>query len=382
MDFFNLNSFILVFCGVLLVILAYVFVKLNHHLSVFKSSLYYIDKKISQNRSDLESSLSLQRQEVNQQLQLIQQQVSDRLSQDLTYLRDQIRSLSENNEKQLESISHIVDEKLQSTLEKRLGESFKMVSDRLEMVHKGLGDMQHLATGVGDLKKVLMNVKTRGTWGEVQLGQLLDQVLSVDQYMKNVKPRPGSDEVVEFAIKLPGKDTYNDHVWLPIDAKFPQDYYNKLCVAQDSGSKEDILSAEKNLERRIKQEAKQIQEKYLEPPHTTDFAIMFLPTEGLYAEVLRLNNLFDDVQQQNRVLLAGPTNLAALLNSLQMGFRTLTIEKRSSEIWELLTLVKTEFVKFGSLLDKTQKKLNEASQSIELASKQSKKMESKLYLGN
>ena len=253
-----------------------------------------------------------------------------------------------------------VDEKLQSTLEERLGASFKIVSERLEQVHRGLGEMQSLASGVGDLKRVLTNVKTRGTWGEIQLEAMIEQVLTANQYAKNMATRPGSSERVEFAIRFPGRDE-DCPVWLPIDAKFPMEDYQRLIEAQDQADLAGIEQAGKALENRIRLEAKTIADKYLEPPHTTDFAVLYLPTEGLYAEVIRRPGLADSLQRDHRVTLAGPTNLLALLNSLQMGFRTLAIEQRSSEVWQVLGQVKTEFGKFGAVIEATEKKLQEAS---------------------
>ncbi|MBI9070543.1 MAG: DNA recombination protein RmuC [Melioribacteraceae bacterium] len=296
-----------------------------------------------------------------------------------TKVSDQLKEIQENNSKKLEEMRVTVDEKLHETLEKRLGESFKLVSDRLELVHKGLGEMQTLATGVGDLKKVLTNVKTRGTWGEIQLENLIDQILAPDQYEKNVQTKKGSQARVEFAIKLPGRNEIKDEVvWMPIDAKFPLEDYQRLMEAQEKGDIPAIEEAGKLIERRIKDEAKSISSKYLDPPNTTDFAIMFLPIEGLYAEVLRRVGLADTIQHDFRIIIAGPTNIAALLNSLQMGFRTLAIEKRSSEVWKLLAVVKTEFGKFGDLLDKTHTKLEQASKSIGEATRKTRTIERKL----
>jgi DNA recombination protein RmuC len=290
-----------------------------------------------------------------------------------------LASIQEDNNLKLEQMRATVDEKLHDTLEKRLGESFKIVSDRLELVHKGLGEMQSLAIGVGDLKKVLTNVKTRGVLGEIQLGSLLEQILSPEQYASNVVTKPGSNLRVEFAIRLPGRDEANEHVvWLPIDAKFPQEDYLRLVEAQELGALPQVEEASRQLERAIKEMARNIRDKYLAPPHTTDFGIMFLPTEGLYAEVLRRTGLFEQLQREFKVVITGPTTLAALLNSLQMGFRTLSIEKRSSEVWTLLGAVKTEFSTFGAILDKTKKKLQEASNSIESAATRSRAIERKL----
>lgn len=280
-------------------------------------------------------------------------------------LDTQLRSLQEDNTRKLEQMRATVDEKLQSTLDKRLGESFKQVSERLEQVYKGLGEMQTLAVGVGDLKKVLTNVKTRGTWGEIRLSHILEQILTPDQYDINVATRKNSSERVEFAVKLPGqKPDPEKIVWMPIDSKFPQEDYQRLMDAREAADKDLAEKCSKNLAIRIKAEARRIKEKYLEPPDTTDFGIMFLPVEGLYAEVLRRPGLCDTLQREHRIVVTGPTTLAALLNSLQMGFRTLAIEKRSSEVWQLLGNVKTEFGKFGDVLARTKKKLQEAGNTI------------------
>jgi DNA recombination protein RmuC len=312
------------------------------------------------------------------QLLSLTQSNEQRLNQMRETVESRLRALQEENSARLEQMRVIVDEKLHSTLEKRLGESFKLVSDRLEMVHKGLGEMQQLASSVGDLKKVLTNIKTRGTWGEIQLGALLEQVLTRDQYEQNVATKKGSSERVEYAIRLPGRDEGDGVVWLPIDAKFPQEDYQRLIDAQEQANPDLAADAVRQLENRIKLEAKTIREKYIDPPHTTDFAVLFLPTEGLYAEIVRNTGLCEFLQREFRVVVAGPTTLAALLNSLQMGFRTLAIERRSSEVWALLGAVKTEFGRFGDLLDKTQKKLLEASGTIESAAKKSRTIERKL----
>lgn len=313
------------------------------------------------------------------QLAVLTQSNEDKLEKMRETIERSLKSIQDDNNVKLEQMRLTVDEKLNATLEQRLGESFKLVSDRLEMVYRGLGEMQTLASGVGDLKKVLTNVKTRGTWGEVQLGNILEQILSPEQYAKNVATKKNSLERVEFAIKLPGRDSKDGNVvWLPIDAKFPQEDYQRLIDSQEQG---DVMGAEeaaKCLEVRIKGCAKDIRDKYIDPPATTDFAIMFLPTEGLYAEVLRRPGLCELLQREYRIVISGPTTLIAILNSLQMGFRTLAIEKRSSEVWALLGAVKTEFGRFGDLLDKTQKKLLEASNTIEDAAKKSRRIERKL----
>jgi len=271
-----------------------------------------------------------------------------------------------------------VDEKLHATLEKRFGESFKVVSDRLEAVHKGLGEMQTLALGVGDLKKVLSNVKSRGTWGEAQLSNLIEEILTPEQYEKNVKTKKSSKDNVEYAVKLPGNDDDVKQVWLPIDAKFPLEDYQRLVEAQEQGNLLLIEELSKSLEMRIKSEAKDIRDKYLDPPYTTDFGILFVPIESLYAEVLRRPGLFEKIRREYRVIIAGPTTTQVILNSLQMGFRTLTIQKRSSEVWTLLGAVKTEFGKFGDLLEKTHKKIQEASNTIEGAVTKTRTIERKL----
>ncbi|MBI5485543.1 MAG: DNA recombination protein RmuC [Deltaproteobacteria bacterium] len=290
-----------------------------------------------------------------------------------------LRLIQEDNAKKLEQMRATVDEKLHDTLEKRLGESFKLVSERLELVQRGLGEMQSLAIGVGDLKKVLTNVKTRGTFGEVQLASLLEQILSPGQYDSNVETRSGSGQRVEFALKLPGRDgTQDGLVWLPLDAKFPQEDYLRLVEAQELGDIIAAAEASRLLDRAVREMARNIRDKYLDPPHTTDFGVMFLPTEGLYAEVLRLPGLFDVLQREFKVMVAGPTTLAALLNSLQMGFRTLAIEKRSAEVWNLLGAVRTEFSKFGAVLDKTRKKLLEAGNHIDQAATRTRVIERKL----
>ncbi len=287
--------------------------------------------------------------------------------------------IQEDNARKLEQIRATVDEKLHDTLEKRLGESFKLVSERLELVQRGLGEMQSLANGVGDLKKVLTNVKTRGTFGEIQLGSLLEQILAPGQYDSNVETRKGSGQRVEFALKLPGRDgTADGMVWLPLDAKFPQEDYLRLVEAQDAADVSAAVESRKQLDRSVREMAKTIRDKYLDPPHTTDFGVMFLPTEGLYAEVLRLPGLFEALQRDFKVMVAGPTTLAALLNSLQMGFRTLAIEKRSAEVWNLLGAVRTEFSKFGVILEKTRKKLVEAGNHIDLAATRTRVIERKL----
>lgn len=293
-------------------------------------------------------------------------------------VEDKLTLLQKDNNEKLEKMRLTVDEKLQGTLEKRLGESFKIVNDRLESVYKGLGEMQTLAQGVGDLKKVFTNVKSRGYWGEIQLANILEQFLTTEQYLTNVKIKDNSNDFVEFAIKLPGKTNKNEFVLLPVDSKFPIEDYSRLVDAENVGDVNLINECRKALENSIKTCAKAIYEKYIDPPFTTDFGIMFLPTESLYCEIVRNSALCEILSQKYRVVVAGPTTFIALLNSLQMGFRTLAIEKRSSEVWELLGVVKTEFSKFGMLLDKTNKKLQEISSTMDLASKKTRTIERKL----
>jgi DNA recombination protein RmuC len=296
-----------------------------------------------------------------------------------TTLDTRVRQLQEENEKKLEEMRKTVDEKLQGTLEKRLGESFKLVSERLEAVQRGLGEMQNLATGVGDLKRVLTNVKSRGTWAEVQLGGILEQFLAPGQFQKNVQTKAGSPETVEFAIRLPGRpDDPDSLVWLPVDSKFPQEDWLRLQEASEQGDSEGVQKAADALARTLKQEAQKIQEKYLDPPNTTDFGIMFLATEGLYAEALRQPELVPHLQEQFRIVVAGPTTLAAILSSLRMGFQTLAIEKRASEVWDVLGAVKTEFGKFGEVLGKVKRQLGTASKTIDAAATRTRAMERKL----
>jgi len=290
-----------------------------------------------------------------------------------------LQELRSSNERKLEQMREVVDEKLQSTLEKRLGESFKLVGDRLEAVQQGLGEMRNLASGVGDLKKVLTNVKTRGTWGEVQLGALLEQILTPEQFDRNVKPRPDSRDIVEFAIRLPGASDEPDQcVWLPIDSKFPQEDYLRLVEASENGDATAVQQAQSALIRSIQDSAKDVSTKYLNPPLTTDFAILFLPTEGLYAEALRHPGLVERLQREHRIVVAGPTTLAALLNSLRIGFRTLAIEQRSSEVWKVLGAVKHEFGKFGDVLEKVKRQLETAGRTIEETGVRTRVMERKL----
>ncbi|MCK5179441.1 MAG: DNA recombination protein RmuC [Candidatus Omnitrophica bacterium] len=324
-----------------------------------------VREDISKNREELRTSLSSFSETNEKKLENVREVVER-----------QLRLLQEDNSQKLEKMRETVDEKLHSTLEKRLGESFQAVSERLEKVHQGLGEMQTLASGVGDLKKVLTNVKTRGTWGEIQLGNLLEQILTSNQYERNIPTKKGSNDPVEFAIKLPGRE--GEEVYIPIDAKFPKEDYERLLQAQDEGDVSSVEESGKAIESRIKLEAKKIRDKYIDPPHTTDFAILYLPIEGLYAEVLRRPGLFDQVQREFRVTISGPTTITAVLNALQMGFRTLAVEKRASEVWILLGVVKTEFGKFGTILEKTHEKIKQAGDNIEAAARKSRTIERKL----
>jgi len=322
-------------------------------------------KELRDNREELNKSLKDNREEQSKSIEKIRETIEIKL-----------KSIQDDNNKRLEEMRKTVDEKLQETVEKRFNESFKLISERLEQVHKGLGEMQTLASGVGDLKKVLTNVKTRGNLGEIQLGAILEQILSPEQYEQNATVKKGSLERVEYVVKLPDKNTENELVLLPIDSKFPTEDYQRLLDAYEHSKDIDIAS--KQFENSVKKNAKDIRDKYINPPITTDFAIMFVPTEGLYAEIVRRTGLFEVLQRDFKILVVGPTNLGAFLNSLQMGFRTLAIEKRSSEVWETLGNVKNEFGKFGDVLEKAKKKLQEASNVIDQAGVRSRAIERNL----
>lgn len=358
---------------------------LNQILNQLKSFQENIDLNNKDNRKelgenieklklDLNNSLkdyreSLRLQFTDFQMQQKNQSIetSEKLKEIKLSLESNVKNMQEGNEKKLEEMRKTVDEKLNETLEKRLGESFKQVSERLEAVHKGLGEMQHLATSVGDLKKVMSNVKSRGVLGEYQLQNIIEDLLTNEQYEKNVKTKVGSGAVVEFAIKMPNGNHLDKSLWLPIDSKFPKEDYESLVEAYDKGDIEKIEEYRKAFIRGIRKNAQDIREKYIDPPNTTEYGIMFLPYESLFGEVLRTPGLFEQLQKEFKITITGPTTLSALLNSLQMGFRTLAIEKRSSEVWDLLGAVKTEFGKFGDVLVKTKKKLQEASNVIESA---------------
>ncbi|MDI1252236.1 DNA recombination protein RmuC [Thermomonas sp.] len=311
------------------------------------------------------------------QLRELTQRNEQRIGEMRDTLEARLKELQADNAQKLELMRATVDEKLQTTLETRLGESFRLVSERLEQVQRGLGEMQSLATGVGDLKRVLGNVKDRGTFGETQLGALLEQILTIEQYATNIATVPDSNERVEFAIRLPGGPD-GGTIWLPVDAKFPREDYERLLEAHENADAAAAQQSGMALERRIRDEAKKIRDKYVSPPHTTDFALLFLPTEGLYAEALRRPGLFDTLQREHKVTLVGPTTLLAVLNALQMGFRTLAIEERSSEVWQLLGAVKTEFGKFGAVLDATHKQLATVQNSIKSAGVRTRAIERKL----
>ncbi|MCX7862493.1 MAG: DNA recombination protein RmuC [Bacteroidales bacterium] len=346
---------------------------MNRQLKAFQDSLNQSIKDFNeyqaQKFSDLLRSHEQMRQDTENKLEKVRETVEKRLE-----------TIQTENNKKLEEMRATVDEKLQSTLEKRLSESFKLVSERLEQVHKGLGEMQNLASDVGDLKKVLSNVKQRGIIGEIQLGAILENILSPGQYEKNVRTKPNTSEVVEYAIVLPGKEDPHKPVYLPIDSKFPMEDYLRLLDAYNSSNPDEIKSCTTQLQNAIKKSAKDIHDKYINPPNTTEFGILFLPVEGLYAEVVRQPSLIEELSRTHKIIVAGPTTLAALLNSLQMGFRTLAIEKRSSEVWKILQAVKTEFNKFEDVLVKAKNNLDKASEDIEkLVGTRTRQIRSKLH---
>ena len=340
--------------------------------------LQQLNQDATKNRVELSKSLSDLAETFTRRMNDLatnQQQQADALRKAIETQMEQIR---QNNENKLEQMRQTVDEKLHETLEKRLGDSFKIVSERLELVQKSMGEMQNLAIGVGDLKKALTNVKTRGVLGEIQLESLLEEMLSPDQFEKNYKPNKRRDEIVEFAIRMPGREDNTDSVYLPIDAKFPIEDYHRLLEAYEVGDVLAVETARKNMVKRIQGCARDIRDKYLNPPATTDFGMLFLPFEGLYAEVLRNLGLFESVMRDYHVIICGPTTTAAVINSLQVGFRTLAIQKKSAEVWNILSAIKNEFGKFGTVLEQTQKKLQEASNTIEKASHRSRQIEKRL----
>jgi DNA recombination protein RmuC len=340
----------------------------NEQIDSFRTQLAAMQQRIGDDtraaREAQDAALHRFGQAQGEQLRALAEANDKRLAEVRQAVESRLAQIQADNGAKLELMRATVDEKLSATLEQRLGESFKQVAERLEQVHKGLGEMQGLARDVGSLNRVLTNVKTRGSFGEVQLGALLADVFTSEQYAANVETVPGSRERVEYAVRLPGRDDGAAPVWLPIDAKFPREDYERLLDAQERADKDGADAAGKALETRLKLEARTIRDKYVAAPHTTDFGILFVPTEGLYAEALRRPGLADALQREHKVMLAGPTTLLALLNSLQMGFRTLALEKRSAEVWQVLGAVKTEFAKFGGVLEKTKKKLEEASNTI------------------
>jgi len=341
--------------------------QINESVLKFQNSLEKNEKiiydQLERNRDEINKTSKINREELSKTLNQFEEKFGKNIKDVRETINNQLKDIRDDNTKQLDKMRNTVDEKLQKTLETKIGESFKQVSERLAEVHKGLGEMQTVASGVGDLKKVLANVKTRGVFGEYQLENILEQLLSPEQYAKNVSPKPDSQANVEFAIKLPGKND-DDTVWLPIDSKFPIEPYNELMDAENTADKDQIENARKHLVRSIDTFAKDISSKYIVPPYTTDFAIMFLPIEGLFAEVLKHPGLMDTLRRKYKITITGPTTLSALLNSLQMGFRTLVVQKRSSEVWKILEAVKTEFETFGKQLEQVDKQLNTASKSL------------------
>ena len=366
---------------VLLLVILIFLVKILNQKNQTKNLKKEIDEIITKTRDEINLNLS---NKITESINIQQNQLTNlttlnenKLENVRKTVEEKLTQIQKDNSDKLEQMRVTVDEKLHKTLEQRLGESFKLVNDRLESVYKGLGEMQTLAQGVGDLKKVFTNVKSRGYWGEIQLSNILEQFLTPDQFLTNVKTKPKSNDFVEFAIKLPGKND-NECVLLPVDSKFPIEDFERLLQAEDTSDIALINESRKKLENSVKLFAKDIHDKYIETPYTTDFGIMFLPTESLYCETLRNSTLCEQISQKYRVIISGPTTFVALLNSLQMGFRTLAIEKRSSEVWQLLGMVKSEFSKFGDLLDKTNKKLQEISNTMVLATRKTRTIESKL----
>ncbi|PIS46495.1 MAG: DNA recombination protein RmuC [Elusimicrobia bacterium CG08_land_8_20_14_0_20_51_18] len=346
--------------------------------SEFSSNSQALREELTKTLNEISSVQIKQLESFSKNLNELIKTNQDRMNEVNKTLKDEIRFLQEENSKKLEKMRETVDEKLQTTLEKRLKESFTIVSERLENVYKGLGEMRELASNVGDLKRVLTNVKSRGVFGELQLKNILEDTLTPDQYVENANIKKNTREAVEFAIKIPSRDQDGKHILLPVDSKFPREDYEAILAAQEKGDPEALKTAIKGLSERIKGEARDISEKYLDPPATTDFALMFLPTEGLFAETLRIPGLFEKIRKEYNIILAGPTTITAILNSLQMGFRTLAIEKRSSEVWKVLGAVKTEFVRFGDYLAKTREKLQQAADSIEKAEKRTQLIGKKL----
>lgn len=348
----------------------------KHFNELIINAINGYNNNVSNYLSNLSKAQISELEKIEKRLNDILKTNEERLARTSDVISNNLKTLQENNEKKLEQMRQTVDEKLSSTLEKRLGESVNIIVKGLDTVSKSIGEMQSLASGVGDLKRVLTNVKTRGGWGEVQLSNLLEQILSPNQYMSQVQIKQNSAERVDFAVVLPGKN--NEKLLLPIDAKFPLEDYSRLCSASEANDIKEVEIQAKNLENRIKEEAKNINEKYISIPTTTDFAVLYLPVEGLYAEIIRRPALCETLQHKYKIMVCGPTTLTALLNSLQMGFKTLAIEKRSSEIWNTLSVFKMEFNKFVELLAKTQKKIDEASTTLDFATKRTKTIQRKL----
>jgi len=348
----------------------------DNKMKSFQDFLY---SGLKSNREELSSALKAFEEKSSARIEALTKDTKEGLEKTRDAVEKKLADIQQSNEKKLDEMRHTVDEKLHKTLETRLSESFKLVSERLELVQKGLVEMQTLANDVGSIKTVLSNVKSRGVLGEYQLGAILEQVLTPNQYAQNVKVKEGSREHVEFAVKIPSKEDSNKTLWLPIDAKFPTADYELLLAAYESGDKETVAQAQKDLKTKIDKFAKDIHEKYIDPPATTEFGIMFLPFEGLYAEVLRIPGLFESIQNNHRVTITGPTTISAFLNSLQMGFRSLAVEKRTSEIWDLLGAVRTEFGKFSDVLQKTKEKLDSASKEIDKAGTRSRAIERRLH---
>ena len=343
-----------------------------------KSIQDYLSANLRSNRDELSSSLKTFEERFSVKIETLTKETKESIEKTRDTVEKKLADIQQGNEKKLDEMRHTVDEKLHKTLETRLGESFKLVSERLELVQKGLGEMQSLVSDVGSLKNVLSNVKSKGVLGEYQLEAILEQLLTPNQYMKSVKTKDGSRENVEFAVKIPSKENSSKTIWLPVDSKFPTVDYEILLAAYESGERETVTKAQNDLQSKIDKFAKDIREKYIDPPNTTEFGIMFLPFEGLYAEVLRIPGLFETIQGKYKVTITGPTTISAFLNSLQMGFRSLAVEKRTSEIWDLLGAVRTEFGKFGDVLEKTKERLDAASKEIDKAGVRSRAIERKL----
>jgi DNA recombination protein RmuC len=379
--------YIILICLLIIIVLQFLWSRrgpvnlapLEGKLDSLQSSQERTDRSVREEIAQFRAETKMGAHQERAELTVSLKSFSDSVEQKMAVVDEKLKQIQEDNTRQLDRMRETVDEKLQSTLDKRLSESFKQVSERLEQVHQGLGDMRTLATGVGDLKKVLTNVKARGTWGEVQLGALLEEILAPEQYAKNVKIHEHSNDFVEFAIKLPGQgDANSDPLWIPVDAKFPVEDYQRLLDAQEKSDTVAADDAVRQLEASIKKAARDISQKYLAPPKTTDFGIMFLPFEGLYAEIIRRTTLVQLLQREYHIVVTGPTTFAAILNSLQMGFRSLAIQKRSSEVWNVLGEVKTEFGKFGDLLDAVHKKLVHATDSMDDVRKRSRAIQRKL----